>query len=81
LKKLYNILAQRDNRLNYDISLAQQEIARLALADSKSMKAIAEDSKQVGIMTRNDSTDMCIIAVVALIFLPGTFTAVSLLTR
>ena len=80
MKQLYSNIAQCGNRLNFDISLAQQVIARLALADSKAMKGITKDSKQVAIMTRNDSTDMHSIAAVTLIFLPGTFTAVRWLT-
>lgn len=42
-----------------------------------SMK-IAEESKKVTMLTRNDSTDMRIIASVTLLFLPGTFVAVRL---
>ena len=41
------------------------------------MRCIAEDSNQVAILAHRDSTDMRVIAVVTLIFLPATFTAVS----
>lgn len=54
-------------------------MAEVTLADGAAMKQIAEDSKQIAIMTRRDSTDMRIIAAVTLIFLPCTFTAVGIL--
>ena len=44
-------------------------------------RRIADESKKVANLTRRDSTDMRVIAAVTLIFLPGTFTAVSLLDR
>ena len=37
---------------------------------------IADDSKKIAILARQDSTDMRIIAVATLIFLPATFVAV-----
>lgn len=37
---------------------------------------VAEDSRKVAILTRQDSTDMRVIAVATLVFLPGTFVAV-----
>ncbi len=48
----------------------------MSARDNAAMKAIAEDSKNVALLTRLDSTNMRIIAVVTLFFLPGTFTAV-----
>ena len=48
---------------SFVISLAPQDIARLALAD-KALKAIAEGSKPVAIMTRNDRMDMRIVPAV-----------------
>lgn len=42
------------------------------------MKAIAEDSKMVALATSEDSGAMRTIAVVTMIFLPATFTAVSM---
>ena len=41
------------------------------------MKAIAEETKSVAILTQKDSTNMRIITAITLIFLPGTFVAVS----
>ena len=38
---------------------------------------IAEDSRKVAVLARQDSTDMRVIAVATLVFLPGTFVAVS----
>jgi hypothetical protein len=41
------------------------------------MKALAEDSKSVALATARDSAAMRVIAVVTILFLPATFTAVS----
>lgn len=38
---------------------------------------IAEDSRKVAILARQDSTDMRVIAGTTLLFLPATFVAVS----
>lgn len=38
---------------------------------------IADESRKVAIWTRRDSTDMRIITVITMLFLPGTFVAVA----
>lgn len=40
-------------------------------------RRIADDSKKIAELTRRDSNDMRVIAAVTLMFLPGTFVAVS----
>jgi hypothetical protein len=42
------------------------------------MRGIAEDTRAVAFSTRRDSADMRVMAVVTLLFLPATFTAVSM---
>lgn len=39
-------------------------------------RQIADESRTIAHLTRRDSTDMRIIALVIMLFLPGTFTAV-----
>ena len=52
-----------DSRLNYEAAMASLRIA--------------EDSRKVAILARQDSTDMRVIAGTTLLFLPATFVAVS----
>jgi hypothetical protein len=59
---MYNLIIQRDSRLNME-----------AMEQSRQ---IADESRKIAHLTRRDSTDMRIIAVVTMLFLPGTFTAV-----
>jgi hypothetical protein len=73
---VYSLIGQRDNRLNIEIGNASKNIAEASSRDSAAMKAIAEDSKKVALLTRHDSTNMRIITTIPLFFLPGTFTAV-----
>jgi len=60
---MYSLINQRDSRLNME-----------AMEQSRQ---IADESRKIAHLTRRDSTDMRIIAVVTMLFLPGTFTAVS----
>ncbi|EXJ66085.1 uncharacterized protein A1O5_10700 [Cladophialophora psammophila CBS 110553] len=69
------MIGQKDNKLNIETAAASQRIAEIGLLHSNAMKDIAEDSRNAAVLTRKDSTDMRIIAVVTLLFLPGTFMA------
>jgi hypothetical protein len=71
------MISQRDNRLNLEMArIAHQQnrtnlkLARLARKDTKLNILIAS-------LSRRDSVDMRVITWITLIFLPGTFTAVS----
>lgn len=70
------MIGQRDNHMNIEIGDASKKIAEASLRDNAAMKAMAEDSKKVGLLSRRDSNNMRIVSVVTLFFLPGTFTAV-----
>jgi hypothetical protein len=69
------MIGQKDNRLNIETAAASHQIAELSLRHNSAMKDMAEDSRHIAMLTRKDSTDMRIIAVVTLLFLPGTFIA------
>jgi hypothetical protein len=58
-------------------SLISQKESRLHIQSAEASRHIAEESRKIATLTRQDSIDMRIIAAVTLIFLPGTFTAVS----
>lgn len=58
------MIATRDNSLSYR-------------ATENSLK-ISKDSREIAIVARQDSTDMRVIAIATLTFLPATFVAVSL---
>ncbi|KIW76250.1 hypothetical protein Z517_10996 [Fonsecaea pedrosoi CBS 271.37] len=73
--QVYSMIGQKDNNLNIETAATSQMIARTGLVHSNAMRDMAEDSRNVAILTRKDSTDMRIIAVVTLLFLPGTFMA------
>ncbi|KAF2431320.1 hypothetical protein EJ08DRAFT_696708 [Tothia fuscella] len=76
LQTVYNLIAQRDSKLSFGTARASKDLTEVALRDNTVMQAIAEDSRNVALLTRRDSADMRIISAVTLIFLPGTFTAV-----
>lgn len=73
--QVYSLIGQKDNKLNIETAAASRKIAEISLRHNTSMKEMAEDSRNIAILTRKDSTDMRIIAVVTLMFLPGTFMA------
>ncbi|KAH0846135.1 hypothetical protein FOPE_12212 [Fonsecaea pedrosoi] len=78
--QVYSMIGQKDNNLNIETAATSQMIARTGLVHSNAMRDMAEDSRNVAILTRKDSTDMRIIAVVTLLFLPGTFSSTQPLT-
>jgi hypothetical protein len=76
-RKVYSLIAQKDNSLSIDIAEASRRISEASRHDNILMKALAEDSKSVALATARDSAAMRVIAVVTILFLPATFTAVS----
>lgn len=60
--QIFNLTMQRDLQLNYDLNRINLQIA--------------ESSRQVALATQEDSASMTTIAVMTMIFLPGTFVAV-----
>ncbi|OAG33775.1 hypothetical protein AYO21_12142 [Fonsecaea monophora] len=80
VQTVYSMIGQKDNNLNIETAATSQMIARTGLVHSNAMRDMAEDSRNVAILTRKDSTDMRIIAVVTLLFLPGTFSSTQPLT-
>jgi hypothetical protein len=68
VQTVYSLIGQRDNSITKDI-------AATSLQHNSAMKLLAEDSHNIAVLTRRDSTDMRIIAAVTLSFLPGTFLA------
>ncbi|RMZ83475.1 hypothetical protein DV737_g1584, partial [Chaetothyriales sp. CBS 132003] len=75
VQTMYSLIGQRDNKVNIATAAASREISALSLLHNQAMKTIAEESRNVAILTRKDSIDMRIIAAVTLVFLPGTFIA------
>lgn len=82
---IYNLIAQRDSQLNLRISETSSALAATSAKDSATMKAIAIAAKQdsatmktIAIETKRDSSAMKAIVVLTMVFLPGTFVAVSL---
>ena len=61
--QVYSMIGTNDSRLNYEAAMASVRIA--------------DDSRKVAILARQDSTDMRVIAGTTLLFLPATFVAVS----
>ncbi|OCT50410.1 hypothetical protein CLCR_06891 [Cladophialophora carrionii] len=75
VQTVYSMIGQKDNQLNIETAAASRKIAEISLRHNTAMKDMAKDSRNIAILTRKDSTDMRIIAVVTLLFLPGTFMA------
>ena len=90
MSALWNLIAQKDNKINQAIAIESKRIAEdstniaresKGLAESSASlaadsKEIAEDSKQIAEATRRDSTSMKAIAMLTMVFLPATFAAV-----
>lgn len=75
--QIYSFVSQRDNELSYKTAVASQKIAEATQRDGVLMKQIAAQSKALALRTWRDGVDMRAMAIVTLITLPGTFTAVS----
>lgn len=63
LIQIYALIGTNDSHLNYESAQASVRIA--------------DDSRRVAVLARQDSTDMRVIAATTLLFLPSTFVAVS----
>jgi Mg2+ and Co2+ transporter CorA len=63
-------MIQRDNQLNLSIAEHSRHL-------NKINTDIAKSSQQIAVESRRDNASMKTIAVLTLIFLPGTFVAVS----
>ncbi len=70
------MIAQKENLLNLRMAKSSLQVAEASQRDSATMKEMAKDSQMVAIATSRDSSMMRIIAVVTMVFLPPTFTAV-----
>lgn len=70
-------MAKKDNDLNMQTAAASLRVSEASHRDSAAMKALAEDSGRIALATSRDSSLMRIIAILTLVFLPPTFTAVS----
>ncbi|KIW70713.1 hypothetical protein PV04_02957 [Phialophora macrospora] len=75
VQTVYSMIGQKDNKLNIETAAASRKIAEISLGQNTAMTDMAEDSRNIAFLTRKDSTDMRIIAVATLLFLPGTFMA------
>ncbi|KAF1974197.1 hypothetical protein BU23DRAFT_638368 [Bimuria novae-zelandiae CBS 107.79] len=75
IQQVNTFMAQKDNALNMQTAEASLNLSRASYRDSATMIAIANDSKQVALVTSKDSSSMFIIATLTLVFLPPTFTA------
>ena len=61
--QIYSLIAQKDNALS--------------IRDNVALKMISEDQKNIALAAKRDSAAMRVISVITAVFLPGTFTAVS----
>jgi hypothetical protein len=64
-------MQQKESRINTQLAQASTVFARASKEDSAVMRTIAIESKK-------DSTAMKIVAILDMVFLPGTFVAVRL---
>ena len=60
--------------------IAQKDNA-LSMRDNAALKMISEDQKHIALAATRDSAAMRVISVITVVFLPGTFTAVSIRER
>ena len=63
-EQIYSLIAQKDNALS--------------VRDNAALKKISEDQKLIAIAATKDSAAMKVISVITVVFLPGTFAAVSM---
>ena len=57
--------------------MASQRVAEITQKDSAIMRELAAQSKAIAVRTWRDGLDVRVMAVITLLTLPGTFTAVS----
>ncbi|KAK5940533.1 hypothetical protein PMZ80_006949 [Knufia obscura] len=75
LSTIYNLIAQRDQATNLAIAAASREIALQSKVDQENSLEIAQASKKIAEESRKDSNAMKMIAIVTMVYLPGTFVA------
>ncbi|CAI7582028.1 unnamed protein product [Penicillium bialowiezense] len=89
--QVYSLLASQNSTINIEIARASNVMAQLSRIDNQAMLSlgqlsrhdaklmieIARDSRSVALSTAQDSASMRILAIVTVLFLPATFTAVS----
>ena len=75
LSSLYNIIAQRDQRISIDIADASRALALESKRDQKISIEISKASSIIALESRRDSSAMKTLAAVTMVFLPGTFVA------
>lgn len=63
-------MSQKDTKINIQLAATSTALAKASKEDSEVMRMIAIESKK-------DSTSMKTIAILGMVFLPGTFVAVS----
>ena len=73
---MFNIIAQRDNKLNIQLAESSRKIAEESRWDNLLNVKLARATAQVAEETRQDSAAMKTIAILTLTFLPGTAVAV-----
>ncbi|OCK94825.1 uncharacterized protein K441DRAFT_89226 [Cenococcum geophilum 1.58] len=71
-KAIFSIIAQRDNQLSIEISKSSRKIAEESRRDNQLNIQIAKSSARIAEESRRDSASMKTIAVLTLVFLPGT---------
>lgn len=72
---MFNIIAQRDNKLNIQLAESSRKIAEESRLDNLLNVKLAKATAQMAEETRQDSAAMKTIAVLTLTFLPGTAVA------
>jgi hypothetical protein len=75
LSSLYNIIAQRDQKISIDIADASRALALESKRDQKISIEISKASSIIALESRRDSSAMKTLAAVTMVFLPGTFVA------
>lgn len=75
LSTIYTLTSQRDQLNSLAIATASREIALQSRTDQEHSLAIANASKQIAEESRRDSRAMKMIAIVTMVYLPGTFVA------
>ena len=76
ISQMFNIIAQRDNKLNIQLAESSRKIAEESRWDNLLNVKLARATAQVAEETRQDSAAMKTIAILTLTFLPGTAVAV-----
>ncbi|KAK5092117.1 hypothetical protein LTR70_005082 [Exophiala xenobiotica] len=75
LSTIYNLISQRDQATNLAIAAATREIALQSKVDQANSLEIAQASRKIAEDSRKDSNAMKLIAIVTMVYLPGTFVA------